>query len=64
MEEAKNTESVCNGNKDNIWILFNEVATIKQLYARSTCYESASVNPHHDGLLGGRRIVGLINIQV
>ena len=63
MEEAESAQSVGDGNEDHIGILFGEIGTIKQFYARSACHKSATVNPHHNRLLGCG-IVSLPNVQI
>ena len=63
MEEAQGTESVGDGDVDDIGILLDKCGAVEQIEPRSACHEGTAVDPHHDGLLGAR-FVGLIDIQV
>ncbi len=64
MHETVGSKSVGDGDEDDIGILFHEVGAVVLRVGRSANLEAATVDPHHDRLLPGRRIVGLPHVQV
>ena len=64
MQETQDAQSVLEGNEDDIRILLCQVGTVKQIHSGSSGNEGAAVNPHQDGFLLPRLIIGLPNIQI
>ena len=63
MQEAHHTQSVRNGDNDDIGMLLEERNAIKHRVDGSARLKSTAVNPYHDRFTGGG-VVGLKDVQV
>ena len=64
VEEAKEADSVINGNNNDIGILLDEIVAIVLRISCSAHIEGAAVNPHYDRLLASSRLVSLPDVQI
>ena len=64
MEETEETDPVRDGHGDDIRALPDEAAAIILRIGRSADIESTAVDPHHDRLIPGSRLVSLPDVQI
>ena len=64
VEEAKDTEPVCDGDDDDIGVLFHKIVAVKHRIDRTARFKSAAVDPYHDRFLPGSCLIRLPYIQI